>query len=151
MQGMMCWIVKSSKELHWFLCTGWTLGWCRILPMPVSIESYGCCPVVVDWCLMLSHTQCNRSPGWSERWPGTASGVCLCLLPTSNEQQLGWSWEPPCISSLAHWCAPWMRGASTLEGSRIVFILGLIPGFNGLGKDNFKTRQQWFKFRCILS
>ena len=49
-----------SKELPWPLCTGWTLGWCRTLPMPVSIPSYGCCPVVVYQCLMLSHTQCNR-------------------------------------------------------------------------------------------
>ena len=26
------------------------------------------------------------------------------------------------------------------------FILNLIPGFNGLGKDNFKTRQETFQF-----
>ena len=68
---------------------------------------------------MLSHTQCNRSPAWSEQWPGTASEVCLCLLPTSNEQPLQWGWEPPCTLSLAHWCASWMRGASptTAQGT----------------------------------
>ena len=40
------------KELHWPLCIGWTMGWCGTLPMPVSIQSYGCCPVVVDWSLI---------------------------------------------------------------------------------------------------
>ena len=40
------------KELHWPLCTGWTICWCGTLPMPVSIQSYGCCPVVVDWSLI---------------------------------------------------------------------------------------------------
>ena len=69
----------------------------------------------------LSHTQCNRSPAWSERWPGTASEVCLCLLPTSNEQPLGWGWEPPCILSLAHWCASWMRGASPTTAQGTLF------------------------------
>ena len=69
------------KELHWPLCTGWTLGWCRMLPMPVSVQSYECCPVVVGWCLMLCHTQCNHSQTWNEQWHGTASRVCLCPLP----------------------------------------------------------------------
>ena len=93
------------KELRWPLCTGWTLGWCRMLPMLASIPSYGCCPVVVDQCFMLSHTQCNHSPTWSKQWPGTASEVGLGLLPTSNEQPLEWGWETPCTVSLAHWYA----------------------------------------------
>ena len=63
------------KELRWPLCKGWTLGWCRMLPMPVSIQSYGCCLVVVDRCSTLCHTQCNHSPAWSEQWPGMASEV----------------------------------------------------------------------------
>ena len=29
--------------------------------MPVSVQSYECCQVVVGWCLMLCHTQCNQS------------------------------------------------------------------------------------------
>ena len=29
--------------------------------MPISVKSYECCPVVVGWCLMLCHTQCNHS------------------------------------------------------------------------------------------
>ena len=62
-------------ELRWPLCTGLTLGWCRMLSMAVSIPSYGYCPVVVDRCLMLNHTQCNRSPAWTEQWPGTVSEV----------------------------------------------------------------------------
>ena len=48
-----------------------------MLPMPVSIPCYGCCPVVPDWCLMLCHTQCNGNPAWSEQWPGVASEVSL--------------------------------------------------------------------------
>ena len=64
------------------LCVQTTLGWCRILAMPVSIQSYGCCPVVLDQCSMLCHTQCNHSPAWSEQWLSTASEVCLCLLLT---------------------------------------------------------------------
>ena len=93
------------KELHWPLCTGWRPGWYRKLPMPVSIQSCECCPVVVDWYLMLCHTQCNRSPAWSVQWPGTVSKVCLCPLPTSSEPPRGYGSEPPCIGSLAHWYA----------------------------------------------
>ena len=100
------------KELRWPLWIHWTLGWCSMLLMPVSIQSYGCCPVVIDRCLTVCHTQCNHNPAWSEQWPGTASEVCLCLLATSNKQPLEWGWEPPCIVSLAHWCASWMKGVS---------------------------------------
>ena len=28
----------------------------------------------------------------------------------------------------------------------LIFILDLTPGFNGVGKDNYKTRQETFKF-----
>ena len=101
-------------ELRWPLCTGWTLGWCRMLPMPVSVKSYECCPVVVGWCLMLCHIQCNHSQTWSELWHGTASRVCLCPLPISSERPLGWSWQPPCTVSSEHWCASQMRGASPI-------------------------------------
>ena len=48
-------------ELRWPLWTSGTLGWCRMLPTPVSVQSYKCCPVVIGWCLMLCHTQCNHS------------------------------------------------------------------------------------------
>ena len=95
----------SFNEVRWPLCTGWTLGWCRMLPMPVSVQSYECCPVVVGWCLMLCHTQCNHNQTWNEQWHGTTSRVCLCPLPISSEWPLGWGWEPPCTVSSAHWCA----------------------------------------------
>ena len=66
--------------------------------MSVSIQSYGCCPVVVYQCLVLSHTRCNRRPTWSERWPGTASEMCLLLLPAyhigSNVCELATLYEP---------------------------------------------------------
>ena len=52
-----------------------------MLLMPVSVQSYECCPVVAGWCLMLCHTQCNHSQTWNEQWHGTASRVCLCPLP----------------------------------------------------------------------
>ena len=61
--------------------------------MQVSVQSYECCPVVVGWCLMLCHTQCNHSQTWNEQWHGTATGVCLCPLPISSERPLGWGWE----------------------------------------------------------
>ena len=73
--------------------------------MPVSIQSYECCPVVAGWCLMLCHTQCNHSQTWNKQWHGTASRVCLCPIPISSEWPLGWGWEPPCTVSSAHWCA----------------------------------------------
>ena len=38
--------------------------------------------------------------------------------PTSNEQPLGWGWEPPCSVSLAHWCASWMWGVSPTTAQR---------------------------------
>ena len=56
------------KELRWPLCTGWRLCWCRAFPMPVLIQCCGCCPVIVDWCSMLHHTQCNHSQAWSVQW-----------------------------------------------------------------------------------
>ena len=102
------------KELRWLLCTGWTLGWCRMLPMPVSVQSYECCPVVVGWCLMLCHTQCNHSQTWNEH--GTASGVCLCPLPISREQPLGWGWEPPC-TILRSTSVCWRHSARRLSTS----------------------------------
>ena len=67
------------KEFRWPRCTGWSLGWCRMLPIPVSILSYVCCPVVVVQCSTLCHTQCNRSPAWREQWSGAASEVCFSL------------------------------------------------------------------------
>ena len=69
------WIASTDvppKEFHWPLCTGWRLGWYRMLPMPVSMQSCECCPVV-NWYSMLCHTHCNRSLAWSVQWPGTAS------------------------------------------------------------------------------
>ena len=107
----MCWIVDAGtsfqiiwissndvppKELHWPLCRGWRLGWCRMLPMPVSMQSCGCCPVVTDWYFILCHTQYNHSPGWSEQWPGTASEVSP---PHFKERPLRWGSEPHCIVS----------------------------------------------------
>ena len=70
------------KELRWPLCTGWTLGWCRMLPMPVSVQRYECCPVVVGWCLMLCHTQCNHSQTWSDHSDEVESLLALCLQHT---------------------------------------------------------------------
>ena len=45
--------------------------------MPVSVHCYERCPVVVGWCLIPCHTQCNHSPTWNEQWHGTASRVSL--------------------------------------------------------------------------
>ena len=67
----------------------------------------GCCQVVVNWYWMLCHTQYIHNLAWNEQWSGTASAVCLCPLPTSSVQPLGWDWEPPCTESLVHWCALW--------------------------------------------
>ena len=80
------------KELRWPLCTG--------------------CPIVVDWWLMLCHTQYIRNLAWNGQWPGTASGECLCPHPTSSVQPLWWDWGPPCTWSSAPWCASWRRGAN---------------------------------------
>ena len=64
--------------------------------MPVSIPNYGCCPVVVDRCLMLSHTQCNHSPALSKQWPGTASEVCLGLPHPHFKWATTWKrWRAP--------------------------------------------------------
>ena len=69
------------KELPWPLCTDWTLGWCRMLLMPLLIQSYECCPVVLDWCLMPCCTQYIHNLAWNGQWPSTASGVCSVPTP----------------------------------------------------------------------
>ena len=76
---------------------------------------YGCCPVVVDRCLILSHTQCNHSPAWSIKW---ASEVCLSP-PHFKWATTRMRLRPPCAVSLAQWCASWMRSASptTAQGT----------------------------------
>ena len=50
-------IAFPPKEFRWPPCTCWRLGWCKMLQVPVSVQHCGCCPVVVDWHLMLCHTQ----------------------------------------------------------------------------------------------
>ena len=71
---------------------------------------------------MLCHTQYIHNLTWNEQWSGTASAVCLCPLPTSSVQALGWDWEPPCIESLVHWCALWRRGANPTTAQGILLI-----------------------------
>ena len=100
------------KELRWPPCTYWRLGWCKMPRVPVLAQRCGCCQVVVNWNWMLCHTQYIRNQACNEQWSGTASAVCLCPLPTSSVQPLGWDWEPPCTESLVHWCALWRRGAN---------------------------------------
>ena len=85
----IAWNDVPPKVFHWPLYTGWSLGWYRMLPMPIAIQRCECCPVVVNWYSMLCHPQCNRSTAWSVQWPGTASEVCLCPLPTSSKRPLG--------------------------------------------------------------
>ena len=77
-----------SNEFHWPLYTDWRLGWYRTLTMPVSIHSCEWLPVIIDWYSTLCHTKCKHSPTWSVQWLGTASKVCLCPIPTSNERPL---------------------------------------------------------------
>ena len=98
------------KELRWPQCTYWRLGWCNMPRVPVLAQRCGCCQVVVNWYWMLCHTQCIHNLAWNEQWSGTASIVCLCPLPTSSVQPLGWDREPLCTEPSVHWCAPWRRG-----------------------------------------
>ena len=102
------------EELRWPPCTYWKLGWCRMLRVPVLVQRCGCL-VVVNWYGVLCHTQYVHNVAWGKQWSGTTSIVCLCPLPTSSVQPLGWDWEPPCTESLVHWCASWRRGAIMLR------------------------------------
>ena len=108
------------EELHWPPCTYWRLCWCRMLRVPVLVQLCRCCQFVVNWYGMPCHTQYIHNLAWGEQWSGTASVVCLCPLPTSSVQTLGWDWEPPCTESLAHWCASWRRGANPTTAQGIV-------------------------------
>ena len=107
------------KELRWPLCTGWILGWCRMPQMLVSIQSYQWCPIVVDWWLMLCHTQYIRNLAWNGQWPGTASGECLCPHHTSSVQPLWWDWGSPCTWSSAPWYASRRLGANPTKAQGI--------------------------------
>ena len=90
--------------------------------VPVLAQRCGWCQVVVNWYWMLCHTQYIRIQAWNKQWSGTASAVCLCPLPTSSVQPLGWDWEPPCTESLVHWCALWRRGANPTTPQGILLI-----------------------------
>ena len=110
------------KELRWPPCTYWRLGWCKMPRVPVLAQRCGCCQVVVNWYWMLCHKQYIRNQAWNKQWSGKASAVCLCPLPTSSVQPLGWDWEPPCTESLVHWCALWRRGANPTTAQGILLI-----------------------------
>ena len=87
------------KELRWPPCTYWKLGWCKMPRVPVLSQRCGCCQVVVNWYWMLCHTQYIHNLASNEQWSSTTSAVCLCPLPTSSVQPLGWDWEPPCTET----------------------------------------------------
>ena len=93
--GSNSWTTSTDvppKELGWPPCTNWRLGWCKMPRVPVLAQRSGCCQVVVNWYWMLCHTQYIHNLAWNEQWSGTASAVCLCPLPTSSVQPLGWDW-----------------------------------------------------------
>ena len=69
---------------------------------------------------MLCHTQYIRNLALNEQSSGRASVECLCPLPTSSVQPLGWDWGPPCTGSLAHSCASWRRGVNPTTAQAIV-------------------------------
>ena len=78
-----------------------------MLPMPVSIQSCECCPVVVNWYSMLCHTQCSR------HWPG-------CAVHARTEH-----WCPEAHNStwFCHWypggeAHPWGSDAFEVEVER---------------------------------
>ena len=85
--------------------------------VPVLAQRCGCCQVVVNWYWMLCHTQYIHNLAWNEPWSGTASAWCLCPLPTSSVQPLGWDWE-----SLVHWCVLWRRGANPTTAQGILLF-----------------------------
>ena len=110
MQGMMRFVVNASESFHiimhgynawialtdvlpnafdWPLWTSWRSGCYRTPPMLVSIQSCECSTVVVNWYSMMGHKLCNHRPAWNVQWPGTASKMCLCPIPTSSERPLG--------------------------------------------------------------
>ena len=64
----------------------------------------------------------------------TQSFNCNVYRQVSNIRQLN-CWSPRCSWSIA--CR---------RCSNYIFILNLTPGCNGLGKDNYKMRQEAFKF-----
>ena len=84
------------------------------------VQLCGCCKVVVNWYWVLCHTQYVLNLAWGGRWCGTASLVCLCPIPTSSVQPLGWYWEPSCTGSIAHWCASWRRCKSNHSPRNVV-------------------------------
>ena len=99
------------KELRWPLCTYWRLGWCKMPRVPVLTQRCGCCQVVVNWYWMLCHTQFIHNLVWNEQWSATVSAGCLCPLPTSSVQPLGWDWEPPYVSiPKCQWLHRWRLG-----------------------------------------
>ena len=66
--------------------------------------------------------------------PGCLDNVFDIYHQTSNISRTGWA-----ITFLMTYCS-WSITC------RYIFILDLAPGFNGLGKDNCKTRRETFSF-----
>ena len=54
------------EELHCPPCIYWRLAWCITLQVAALIQCSRCCPVVLRWNLMLSHTQCFHSRAWAK-------------------------------------------------------------------------------------
>ena len=74
--------------------------------------------------------------GWNDGQGKTGKERTYCLV--SNIRHL--SWQLNCWSLRCSWSIACRRC------SNYIFILNLTPGFNGLGKDDCKTRWESFKF-----
>ena len=107
------------------------------------------------WCGLLLYTKsilnkcCIREHliGWAAMWvgcPGVRGSTGQNLSKLSNlwyklHLRQNYCWSLRCSWSIASW-----------HCSNYIFILDLTPGFNGLGKDNCKTRRETFKIWYLV-
>ena len=97
------------------------------------------------------HSQCTGHDSQScERKEHTFEGsIFLCFAPENNDLK----WLPSNLYYKTHLSRQWTCWSFRCSWSIVcrrcsnyIFIIDLTPDFNGLGKDNCKTRRESFNF-----
>ena len=92
------------------------------------------------------------STGMGHRWAGVL--LYYTIIAVKTQCLDGALWIPSSLLYKTHfskqlhcWSLRCSWSIACRRCSNYIFILNLTPGFNGLGKDNYKMRREAFEFR----